>query len=225
MRADGSARRTLADQATADLRRAVLTGSFAPGSPLRPAALSQPLGVSSTVVREALTRLAREHIVVADPHRGFRVRDLSLEDLRDLSRVRIEVESLALRWSIAAGDLDWEGQVVAALHRYAATVQRAAGDTDRADELGRAHEELHLAFVSACGSSHLLDIRAGLFGAAELYRRWTRYRKDVDRDVGAEHRAIADACLDRDVERAVALMTEHIDRTTQLVLAHLEPTV
>ena len=212
---------TLADRACAALREGVLTGSYPPGSPLRPATLAESLGVSPTVVRESLVRLAGEHIVQADPHRGFRVRTLSVPDLLDLTRVRTEVECLALRWSIDRGDLAWESDVVSTHHVYAATVTNAGGDVSRAEELGAAHGRLHEAMVGACGSPHLLDIRGSLFGAAELYRRWTRYRRGVQRDVLAEHAAMVDACLARDASTATALMAAHIQRTADLVLDSL----
>jgi DNA-binding GntR family transcriptional regulator len=216
---------TLADHARDEIRTLILTGALAPGAPLRPALLGQQLDVSSTVVREALTRLTHEHIVVADAHRGFQVRPLVLDDLRDLTRVRSDIEAIAIRWSVQAGDLDWESGIVSSLHRYVGTVKRAGSDTARADELGAAHEQLHDAFVAACGSPHLLEIRARLFRAAELYRRWTRYRENVRRDVVAEHEALAQACLDRDVERAATLMSEHVERTADLVVEHLAPTI
>jgi DNA-binding GntR family transcriptional regulator len=213
--------RTLADRTCAQIRAGVLTGTFAPGSPLRPVALAEAFGVSPTVVRESLVRLATEHIVQSDPHRGYRVRTLSTDDLLDLTRVRVEVECLALRWSIGNGDLVWESELVSAHHVYAATVKSAGTDVDRAEELGAVHGNLHHAMVSACGSAHLLDIRASLFGAAELYRRWTRYRRGLQRDVLAEHRAMVDTCLARDAVTASALMAAHIQRTADLVLGSL----
>jgi DNA-binding GntR family transcriptional regulator len=221
MRRRAGDKTTLADNACNDIRAMILTGTVPPGAPLRPAALKQSLGVSSTVVREALTRLTREHIVVADAHRGFQVRELRPEDLMDLTRVRVEIESIAIRWSVDAGDLEWESEIVSALHRYVSTVRRSGRNTDSADTLGSAHEQLHDAFVAACGSPHLLEIRVRLFRAAELYRRRTRYRATVERDVVAEHEALAQACLDRDADRAALLMTEHVERTMQLVVEHL----
>jgi GntR family transcriptional regulator, carbon starvation induced regulator len=210
--------RTLADRTSDQIRAAILTGAFAPGSPLRPAGLAESLGVSPTVVRESLVRLTGEHIVQSDPHRGFRVRTLSADDLLDLTRVRVELECLALRWSIDRGDLQWESELVSAHHMYAATVRGLGDDVGRADELGAVHGRLHHAMVSACGSPHLLDVRTSLFGAAELYRRWTRYRRGVHRDVLSEHQAIVDACLSRDVALATSLMAAHIERTASLVL-------
>jgi DNA-binding GntR family transcriptional regulator len=214
---------TLADRARDEIRAAVLTGTFPPGTWLRPGVLAEQLGVSPTVVRESLVRLAGDHIVQSDPHRGFRVRVLSIDDLHDLTKVRVEVECLALRWSIELGDLVWESQLISAHHVYAATVTAAGGDVSRADELGAVHGRLHEAMVAACASPHLLEIRASLFGAAELYRRWTRYRRGVQRDVLAEHRVMVDACLARDVVEATSLMAAHIQRTADLVVESLAP--
>jgi DNA-binding GntR family transcriptional regulator len=213
--------RTLADLTCARIRAGVLTGTYPPGSALRPTALAETLGVSSTVIREALVRLIREHIVQSTPHRGFRVRTLSIDDLRDVTRVRVEVECLALRWSIEQGDIRWESDLVSAHHMFAATASAVAGDVDHADELGAVHGALHHAMVAACGSPHLLEMRATLYSAAELYRRWTLYRTTVHRDVATEHRALVDACLDRQVATATSLMAAHIELTADLVLATL----
>jgi len=214
--------RTLADRAADQVRAQILTGSFAPGSPLRPVPLAEQMGVSPTVVREALVRLTSEHIVQSDPHRGFRVRTLSADDLVDLTRVRVELECLALRWSIANGDLVWESELVSAHQLYAATERRFGDDPDRVGEISVVHGRLHEAMVSACGSPHLLDVRATLYGASELYRRWTRYRAGVERHVLGEHEAIVNACLSRDVQRATDLMADHIQLTATLVLDSLD---
>ncbi len=68
-----------------------------------------------------MTRLASEELIEATPQRGFRVRPLSVEHLRDLTWVRVQLESLALRESIAKGDVSWEADLVAAHHRLAVT--------------------------------------------------------------------------------------------------------
>jgi DNA-binding GntR family transcriptional regulator len=131
---------------------------------------------------------------------------------------------LALRWSIEQGDIKWESDLVSAHHTFVATVGSVARDVDRADELGSAHGALHHAMVAACGSPHLLEMRATLFSAAELYRRWTLYRTSVHRDVLTEHRALVDACLERQVARATSLMSAHIELTADLVLETLSAT-
>ena len=103
------------------LRSDILFGRRLPSSRLQLNELAEEHGVSLSVVREAVTRLATEDLVEATPQRGFRVRSISLEHLRDLTWVRTQVETLALRQSIAKGDVTWEANLVAAHHRLAVT--------------------------------------------------------------------------------------------------------
>lgn len=219
MRSDESGQ-TLVARTFDQLKNLILTGGLRPGDPLRPGDLGARLGVSPTVVREALARLVSDNLIEHNLHRGFRVRTLSKADLDDLTRVRIEIECKALEWALAVGDLRWESGVVAALHLYSATLE-SAESSGGPDDLGIAHERLHEAMVAACESQRLLTIRSNLVDEAEMYRRWTRYRPDVKRDVLGEHRELADACLDRDVEAAVRSMAAHITRTADLLVTYL----
>jgi DNA-binding GntR family transcriptional regulator len=60
-----------------------------------------------------------------------------------------------------------------------------------------------------------------LFDQSERYRRLAQAYGQADRDVDGEHRALVRAALGRDAERACALLTEHIAKTTDVVLAGL----
>ena len=103
------------------LRADILNTRIEPGSKLKIAQLSNRFGVSLSVVREALTRLGEQRLVVANPQRGFSVVGLSVNDLDDLTNVRTQLESMALRDSITHGGVAWEAEVVAALHRLERT--------------------------------------------------------------------------------------------------------
>jgi DNA-binding transcriptional regulator YhcF (GntR family) len=113
--------RSLVEDVYEVLRSDILCGRRLPSSRLQLTELAEEHGVSLSVVREAVTRLATEDLVEATPQRGFRVRSISLEHLRDLTWVRTQVETLALRQSIAKGDVTWEANLVAAHHRLAVT--------------------------------------------------------------------------------------------------------
>src|SRR6184192_525015 len=82
------------------LRSELLDGVLAPGQKLRMVGLADRFRVSQSVVREALTRLAEQGLAVATPQRGFRVRELSVQDITDLTEARVEIESLTMRMSI-----------------------------------------------------------------------------------------------------------------------------
>src|SRR5438093_12123886 len=71
-----------------ELRRAITSGQLRPGTPIRQEALSEQLGVSRVPLREALKTLEAEALVVHEVHRGYFVAELSLEDLREVYRIR-----------------------------------------------------------------------------------------------------------------------------------------
>src|SRR3546814_13711371 len=69
---------------------------------------------SSDLVREALSRLDAEGLVISSNQRGFRIAPISIDDLQDLTSVRIDVEINCLKHSLRLGDLGWETNLVAA---------------------------------------------------------------------------------------------------------------
>jgi DNA-binding GntR family transcriptional regulator len=64
--------------------------------------LAGRFGVSQSVVREALTRLGERGLVVASPQRGFRVRELSVADIAELTELRVEIERWLCGWRSTA---------------------------------------------------------------------------------------------------------------------------
>jgi DNA-binding GntR family transcriptional regulator len=195
-----------------------MSGTLRPGQRIKLADLCEEYGVSLSVVREAATRLAEQGLFRAEPNRGFRVASLSIDDLKDLTLVRIEVETMCLRRSIELGDTAWEAGVVAAHHvlRAAARISEDTPETDliRTD----AHSNYHAALASGCQSPRLVEIRQSLFDAAELYRHWSVNASSVDRDPPAEHLGIMEAALERDADLAAERLVAHIRGTQDWLL-------
>src|SRR6201982_4115719 len=108
---------TRTEQVYEVIRSELLNGGLRPGQKLKMVELTGRFGVSQSVIREALTRLTEQELLVATPQRGFRVRGLSIEDIAELPETRIQIESLALRLAIERGDLEWETGILAAHHR------------------------------------------------------------------------------------------------------------
>ena len=211
--------RSLVEDVYGTLRADILFGRRLPGSRLQLNELAEAHDVSLSVVREAVTRLASEDLVEAAPQRGFRVRPLSVEHLRDLTWVRVQLESLALRESIAKGDVSWEADLVAAHHRLAVTPTYFEDGTGNLEWL-TAHGGFHAALAAGAGSPILERLRRQLYDAAELYRMWaSNLPHHPNREqVNDEHRAIFEAALTRDADRAVDLLTRHLETTAH----HLE---
>lgn len=189
-----------------------------PGERIVIADVSSEFGVSLGAVREALSGLEGEGLVLALAKRGFQVLGVSVNELYDLTRARIEVESACLRLSIAEGDVEWESLLVAARYKLEATPRRSGGFADElSQDWSEAHARFHAALVAGCRNKTLLAIRQSLFDRAERYRRLSVPVDRKLRDVDAEHRALADAALLRDTDKASILMQEHLTRTAQVV--------
>ncbi|HEX4221596.1 MAG TPA: GntR family transcriptional regulator [Pseudonocardiaceae bacterium] len=215
-----TSRATRTEEVYAVLRADLLQGRFEPGQKLRVVELGDRFGVSQSVIREALLRLTEQDMVVAEPQRGFRVRDLSIDDIAALTETRILVESQALRWSVERGDLAWETAVLSAHHRLEKTpVGTEDGSVD--EDWATRHAEFHTALLAGCGNPRLASVAAGLRDSSELYRRWYLVlTDDHQRDIPAEHRALRDFALARDADAAVGVLVAHIERAPCQLIAY-----
>lgn len=210
---------TRAGAVYAQIREEIFQGALGPGRRLRLVELAQRLSVSQSVVREALTRLSEQGLVVAAPQQGFSVVTVSPDDLEELTEARIEIETMVLRRAISRGDIKWEAAVVAAHHHLAGTAPLLADGTMNAEWFA-VHERFHQALLEGCGNARLLAAALSLRDAATLYRRWAwPVGHDFDRDVTGEHQRLVDAVLGRDTAGAVAVLAEHIDRTSRAMRA------
>ncbi len=218
-RSDGEATRSITQQAYERLRADVLACRLPPGSRLRINELCAEMNVSLGAVREALARLTSEGLVIAEPHRGFRVTGISNAELRDLTAVRIDIEAQCLARAIKTGDLAWESRLVATYHELSRTPERTPSDPQRlSDAWSTLHRAYHEALVSACDSPWLLRLRSILYAQSERYRRLSVPLATTERDIDQEHREIVDAAIARDADKACALLTAHIRNTTSILL-------
>jgi DNA-binding GntR family transcriptional regulator len=200
------------------LRTEILACQRAPGDRLVISELCQRYGVSLGAVREALSALEGEGLVVALPKRGFEVVGMSMAELHQLTEARVEVEGACLRLAAGRGGTEWEAQVMSALDRLAATPRKPVGAAlELSEAWSQAHADFHIALVAACGNRVLLGVREQLFESSERYRRLSVPAERLDRDVAAEHRALADAMLARDPEHACHLMGAHLRRTAAIL--------
>lgn len=211
---------TLVERVYASVKEDILLGRMSPGDRIRLADMAKDRNVSLSVVREAVTRLGSERLVEAKPQHGFRVRSLSVPDLEDLTRVRIDIESLALRDAVAKGDPEWEAELVAAHYRLTSS-ERTTRRRNQGPNYAwmAAHSAFHAAMAEACSSPILKELRQQLFDESEVYRYWSApLARERSRDAASEHRALLDAALAHDVRLTVRLMRAHIQLTTDLLL-------
>ncbi|MDD9269361.1 GntR family transcriptional regulator [Paenibacillus sp. GCM10023248] len=205
---------TLSENVTKKLQSDILSGQYEPGSPLTVSELAKGFDVSVAVVREALTRLASQGLVLQNPNHGFSVKTVSEEELNSIIEARSINESAALRLSIAHGDLTWESNVIAVHHKLSQTAEYKEVNQKLAvrEEWSDIHRQFHYELIAACPNPVLLDICKRLWDLSEFYRHWS-FQQQPTRDGRDEHKALADAVLSRDSDRAVELFRAHIQLT------------
>jgi DNA-binding GntR family transcriptional regulator len=210
--------RTHAEDVYTTTRTEILACRLRPGTRLKINELCERRGVSLGAVREALSRLFAEGLVVAEPHRGYRVAAVSVDDLKDLATARMEIEAICIARSVEHGKIEWESLVVAAAHRLSRTRESDSRGDGLNEAWLEAHEAYHDALAAACDSLHLLRVRKHLYLQSERYRRLSLPLSRGMRDLVAEHQLLTQAVLDRDTKTAVALIRDHIARTADVIL-------
>jgi DNA-binding GntR family transcriptional regulator len=211
---------TRTERVHAELRHEIIRGQHEPGARLRVVELSDRFSVSQSVIREALTRLAEQKLVVALPQQGFRVITFTPESLRDLTEARVTLEPLVARLAVERGDVAWESTVVAAHHRLSRTSAEPELDGTLSEKWFIAHEAFHKLLLEGSGNVWLTDLATTLRAAAAVHRRWAAsVAHDNERDLTSEHRELLEAALARDAHRLSEALTKHIGRTSSS-LAH-----
>lgn len=220
-----NAPRTSIEETYLSLRQEILNGVLPQNSKLHLESLRARYGISSTTVREAITRLIGDHMVVAEGQKGFRVAPMFLADLEDLTYARTQIECLALADSVKRGDDEWEVRVVAAYHRLSITEERLrVSPSLNFDAWDRQNMEFHAALVSGARSQWLERMRIILFHNSERYRRLSATKGPLPVEVHDEHGAIFEAAIRRDADAAVEAMRIHIERAFNVIKsAHLLP--
>lgn len=195
------------------LRERILSGELAGGVPLRQERIAEEFGVSRIPVREALSRLEAEGLVTREHHRGCVVSEVSLADLEESLEIRSALEVRALRLAVprmTQSDFDAAEHV---LERYAAATAPAQY-TER-------NLEFHLTLYRAAGMPRLTRMIEDLIrGTARYVRVYVSTVRGLEGPL-REHQEILQACRDRNVTQAAALLEAHIEKTRMALRASL----
>lgn len=203
---------TLAERAADLLREQVIGGELPPGSRVKAEDVAERLGMSPIPVREALRALAAGGLLVALPRRGYRVAEISQEDLEDIYRLRVLLDPLAVRLAVPELTAERHAEIEDA---FAHLVDAYAADDWDAHRVH--HRRFHFGIYDACGSPWLLRIIAMLWESSERYQRLSVLRRDSIEDRAAEHRGIMEACRRGDAQDAARRMRDHLELTLRSV--------
>jgi DNA-binding GntR family transcriptional regulator len=196
-------RSLLRDDVYLSLREAIVDGTFAPGERLRDSELESWLGVSRTPIREALLRLSRAGLVIAQPGRATIVSPLDDPATLHAQQVASAMHELAARLAVplvSETDID---TMAAANERFATALE-----ADDADAALAADDAFHAVFVERSGNTMLADV---LEQTTPLIRRVERVRfaSLAARESVGQHRAIIERTRAGDADGAAALAREN----------------
>jgi DNA-binding GntR family transcriptional regulator len=190
------------DHVLDELRTAILAGRLAAGDTLRQEDLAERLGVSRMPVREAIKRLHSEGLVEILPSRRVRVAALSRAEIEDIYDMRAVLEPLAVRLAVP--------RLTRAQLRDAAHALEAADDEQDADTFGVRNAAFHLALMTPCERTRLLNEIASLLDLSDRYQRAALRDEEHNARVRSEHAALLAAAREGDAERAAALTEAHV---------------
>jgi DNA-binding GntR family transcriptional regulator len=214
-----SGAKTLIERTYAQLREDILTGSLAPGEKLLVEHLKDRYNVGAGTLREALSRLVSEAMVVAEGQRGFTVPPMAIEDLIDITNVRVSLEIEALRASIRNGDEFWRKRLASVYESLSRLEQPLLRENVKLWE--QANVQFHEALLSACGSPWTLRVLRQLSQHAERYRRFS-IDLQSGRNVHEEHEQIFEFAMRGQDARAALALEAHIRATPEALMRAVE---
>lgn len=190
------------------IRALVAEGALVPGQRLVEPELATQLGVSRASLREAFRALEAEGLVKLERYKGASVRRVDREELTELFEIRELLEGLAARRAAA---LFCQPPYRAELAALLVEMEKAAASRASALAYSRLNKEFHDLILQAAGSQQLTALASHIRPpeiVRVIHHRLTE--GDAVARSMAEHRAIFEALLAGDGERAEAAMRKHI---------------
>lgn len=202
---DARSGRSMTDQVYDLLKEEILRVERRPGDMLAEADLAARFGVSKTPVREALRLLAQDGWVVVLPRKGYLIRPLRLDDVREIFAIRAMIEPTVAGQAAKSAEADDVARLRALVEEQA----DAVGDAERAFLAAR---RFHISLVEISGNRRMSRIVVELL---DEVRRLHSLLPSVDSHLTSQeelqaHRGLVEALAEGDAERAAEVMAAHI---------------
>ncbi len=197
----------LRDHIEQQIRKAILNGTFKPGERLVEITIAEQLGVSRAPVREALSALEREGIVVNVPRRGYSVIDFMDKDIDEVYSLRLLLEIGALRRAVSRLTEKDLAEMQCVLDK----LDKAAHQKTDPEKIVALDLAFHELICRLADHSRLYSVWNTMRLQTQLLISLTsRTHYDHPDQPGEFHRRILDAIRDKDLRRAEATLTDHI---------------
>ena len=203
---------SLSEQIFERLENDILIGKYSRGEVLTEIKLSEELGVSRTPIREALHRLAAEHII-EETSKGSVVVGISEADVKDIFDVRLKIEGLA-----AAGCANNITDEELAELKETLELQEFYISRGNVDNIRIMDSRFHELLYKFCGSAVLRNVLVPLHRKTQKYRHVSVSDQTRSEVSLKEHKQIFEAIANRDAKTAEARAVEHIDHAAGRIL-------
>ena len=190
-----------------ELRDGIISAEIPPGARLQIMDIASEYGTSQAPVREALTRLEQDGLVISEPYRGAKVVSLSTSDIEDILTLRITTDDIALARAIPRVKKEHVDKLAVLVN----AMKEAARERDEAKLA-----EKDIAFHSAicdCAESHFLSVTWSSIVVQARLASATANRHSDPRNldqIAAMHEEILDAIEKRDVAAAMSANRKHL---------------
>lgn len=198
--------RSLSDIATDSIRNAIIRGDFKMGQPITEASLSTSLNISKTPVREALSKLESEGLVVSEKNKGYKVFSLSKDEYIELSELRFALESQALRYGFDREPLIMIENlevVLKEMENYLTVVDRETYQS--------LDNDFHHVFFKSCGNSAITSVYDKHQSVIMATRLRNLKKENVSKHTSFEqHKLLKEILIAGNIDDAVKLLEKHI---------------
>lgn len=203
---------SVVDALADDVRRRLFSGELAGGTPVTESLLAEDYNVARSTSKAAIEKLTTEGLLERGAHKSARVPVLSIEDVRDIYRTRLRLESSALR------ELAAEHRVPAAATAANERVRQAGAAIAAGGSIAAVEPDMqfHASLIEAIASPRVERIYRSLVDEVRLCMAQVQGRSllSVER-IAAEHQEILEHLHAGNAEAAVACLDGHLERARE----------
>lgn len=208
------------DQVYQYLKDALVRGELQTGQIYSEQQFADKLAISRTPVREAVIRLTNEGMFEVYSNRGWGVRPVTADDLREIIEARIAVEGYSIRALCHLPTTDWQDTI----HELQECQQRSeafAQDESHHFDYMKADTDFHSVLVACTGNRYLMELngRMRLHIERATFRSLHRSRRNAM--ACREHQRILNALEKKDEAQAMQAFSAHMEATAEAIGARL----
>ena len=206
----GRVHKTAAAEVGDAIRGRILDGRYQANQYIREASVARELEVSRTPVREAFRELVSEGWLEAIPHRGCRVVSWTENDAREISEIRLVLETMAVAMACQRMDSTTLNQLKQLCRDMEQCADRVAETPEARNQLARLNHEFHQLLIVSSGNRRLINLLDSLVRGSVIRRNYANYQPHHLQRSMRHHEEIVQALEAGEASWAENLMRSHL---------------